>query len=604
MATATLTLSVPGRRPASANRTPRYVSPYTSRVDVSAVVAGAPSPWPIATSTSIPTPGPVASGATPTPIPVTMTVPVAVGNAQFSVNTYDSGGYLLSGITSGTVPILANSANAVNLVLNAAANCVAINHAGGGAFKMTPLINQASAQTATFLVTPCDADGYPIPAGQNLSNAIVFATPAPASITVNSNQRRPQAALPTATPSPTPAPLFSPAVITAGGDTLVTVTYPAGSNAVITQQAVPSPMPSAVAYIGSITLDPVYYTYVTNRDDGTVSVFLKDLQGTIPVQALGTVSLGAPVPGALYPSAIAAGGPADYHCAAGGQALIPGNGYLSVLTQPVPNQTNPTPLPAANTFSNINASQATSAALDSACQGYVGDSTGHMYTISGGLTTSSLSGSSYYTTSTGNPGFTSPVTAVGWLNGTAYVGLGQNSGYFNNIVDILNNDTGAGLNTILMAPYNSSSMAIVYQPSVGPSPPPGDYSVAQVSQSGSKLLAGMQATLSGSYYAPPKGIAVDTSGNVWIAGGSYLYQAIPSGGTFIVRKYSLPAPNYNASSIAAAPDGTLFITDTGSSPGTMYTYSWTNITGGIGVTPLMLNSYTVGKNPSGIAIAP
>lgn len=596
MATATLSLLVPGRRPSAGTRSPRYVSPYTSRVDVAAVSAGAPSPWPIATSTSIPTPGPVPSGATPSPIPVTMQVPVAVGSAQFSVNTYDSGGYLLSGLVSGPVTISPNTANSVNLVLNAAADCVRVN--SGSTFTMTPMIAQSGTQTATFTVTPCDADGYPIPAGQTLSNAITFATPPPATIIVNSNARSPRAALPTPTPGPNML-TFSPNVITAGGDTLVTVTYPAQSASVLMAQAVPSPMPASNAGLGTITADPLYLTLVSNHDSGNVYAFAHDMQGTLPFQSMGYLATG------LYPSAIAAAGPVDSNCSGAGQAVVAAQGSLTILSEPNPTQANPTPMPGTLPISGF-PNQGTAATLDASCNAYVGDSSGYMYSlvgVSGSSPLLSAPSSSPYSTNPNNyPAGT--INATTWFGGTTYVGLGSSSGYLgtylNNIVDMTTGtDMKVGTGTVAMTRYGTAGLAISYQPSTVCCT---NYYLAEVIPSGGLLGVLASKELPGTYSTPVKAIAVDGNGNIWAAASSQLFEFTPSTG--MLYTYGLPGGNYNPSAMTAAPDGTLYITDTGSVPGNVYLYSWQNITGGLGSTAQLLGSAPVGNNPSGVTILP
>ena len=592
MTTATLNLLVPGRRPASRNRRPQYVSAGTSLVKVAAVAAGAPSPWPIATSTSIPTPGPVASGASPTPIPVTMTVPVPIGNDQFMVNAYDSGGYLLSGLTTPASPavnILPNGATSVNLQLNAAADCVMVNNVLGGAFTMKPFENQTGAQTATFTVTPCDADGYPIPAGQYLSNAITFATPAPVSIGVNSIGRR--------TKNTVSGPLtFSPSVITQGGPQPVTVTYPANSNAPLSMSVAPSPLPPALyGGYGSVIADPVFLVLVSNHDSGTVSVLSSDAQGT------GSITPWSPdIAAGLYPGGIVGAGP-QTGCAQGGQAVVfDTNGPLAI-TLPTPGPGNPTPVPVA-TQNPIGAfiSPASAAAMDLSCNVYVGDSTspgGYMY--SGPLANSpTLLGGPYSTAGWGP----APITATAWLGGNVYVGLGSTSGYLNNIVNATTStDTKIGAGTQAMVRYDNTTMIIAYQNS-SLLAPANDIFLARwngmpnVNPMASKDLG------SNSVYYPIKGMAVDPAGNVWAVSSYYLYEYNPISAFF--KTYNMPSGLTAPTGIAIASNGMMFITNNGVT-GTVSIYNSANITGGlVGTTAQALTSYPVGTNPNGVVVVP
>ena len=598
MSTATLSLLIPGRRPSSGTRGPRYVSPFTSRVDVAAVSAGAPSPWPIATSTSIPTPGPLPSGgASPTPIPVTMTVPVAVGSDQFLVNAYDGGGYLLSGLSTGPVTINANSSNTVNLQLNAAADCVMVNGGVGGAFTTKPFENQTGAQTATFTVTPCDADGYTIPAGQNLANAITFATPAPVSIGVNSNNRQPKGAA--------SGPLsFSPSVITQGGAQTVTVTYPANSNAALSVAVAPSPVPPALyGGYGSVTVDPVFLAFVSNHDSGTISVLSSDAQGTGITPWSPAIGL---YPG-LYPGIIVGAGPQS-GCAQGGQAAVLDTSGPLVLTLATPGPLNPTPAPAwvqGGIGSFI--APATAMAMDTSCNLYIGDSSspgGYLFSSTSqmGLPLSTFGGP--YSAPMGtNPAFSAPITAAAWLNGIVYVGLGATSGYLNNIANasaMALQNTNVAPGTQAMVRYDATTMVVAYQPPPGQFP--SDVFLARWDGTqGAKLTT--QDLGSNTQYSPVKGMTVDPSGNVWAITAYNLYQYNPT--TAFFKSYSLPSPHNCPSAIASAPNGTLFITDTCSSPGSLSMYSSANITGGsLGTTAQALATYPVGNNPSGVVIVP
>lgn len=598
MTTATLNLTVPGRRPSARQRSPQYVSPYTSRVDISAVAAGAPSPWPVATSTSIPTPGPVASGATPSPIPVTMTVPVAVGSDQFLVNTYDSGGYLLSGLASGPITIQNNAANNVNLVLNAAADCVQINHATGGSFTMTPLENQTGAQTATFVVTPCDADGYPIPAGQNLSNAITFATPAPVQVVVNSHQRKPLGAGPSTL-------TFDKPTITQGGDTTVTVTYPASGNTAIGMQAAPSPLPpSLYGGYGSVTADPVFMALIPNQTDNTVSVFVQDVAGTQPFTSLGYLATTGPGPEFIV------GGSPTNGCAQGGQALVlNANTTTTVLTEPTPSASNPTPLPNAVAGAATVGNPA-AVAIDSSCNVYEGDSTKYVSKITSQMqSTWTVVGGNYRTNGTGTA---ASITALGIAGAPGvpganlYVGLGA-SGLYSNPTNIFNapnagTDQGVGWGTQAMVRYDANSMVIAYQPSPG-----GDAYLAQFTP-GVGLSSVVDLGYASQSY-PIVSMAVDPYGAVWAvsaANSSTLYQYNPTTGS--EAAYSISASNtsiYSPTGIAVGPNGLIYVTDAEYSPGTVNVYSAISIAGGApSSNAALLGTYPVGSNPRGVAIVP
>ncbi|MFN2529412.1 MAG: hypothetical protein ABR584_11935, partial [Candidatus Baltobacteraceae bacterium] len=519
MTTATLTLTVPGRRPSARRRSPQYVSPYTSRVDVSAVAAGAPSPWPVATSTSIPTPGPVASGASPTPIPVTMTVPVPIGADQFLVNTYDSGGYLLSGKTSSQT-ISNNATNNVNLILDAAADCVKINGNAGGSFNMNVFENQSGQQSATFVVTPCDADGYPIPAGQNLSNAIVFATPAPTQVVVNSNARHSMASATQLT--------FSTNSITTGGDTTVTVTYPQNSNAAYSQQVVPQPLPPAL-YGGyaSVSADPVFLVLATNHDDNTVSVLSSDVQGVNGLTKWGGATAPTITTG-LYPSFIVAGSSMN-GCAQAGQALVlDGDTTTRVLTLPTPSAGNPTPAPsAAADAATVGAPLA--AAIDSSCNVYEGDTTKYVSEMTSQMSSNWSGFGGNYQTSGMGP---APITSLGILGANLYVGLGVSAGIYPNY---LVNGAGAGTSqgvgpeTQAIVHYDASSLVIAYQPASG-----GDLYLARFTP-GSGLSSQVDLGVNSQYY-PIQGMAVDPNGFVWGVTSYYLYRFNP--GTAALTTYT------------------------------------------------------------------
>lgn len=568
-AKATLTIYVP-RRGSTAVRKPSYVSPGTSTVTVSVFPAGAPSPWPLPTSTTVPTPAPVPSGVTPTAVPMTMTVNAPLGNAQFYVNTYDSNGYLLSGALSSPVPISPAAPNAVNMTLNASVQCIQINGAGGG-LTVYPLADQATSQSATFVVTPCDIDGYVIPAGQTLANPLVFSVTRP--FTAFSHSRSPQAALPTPSPTPTPNPYisFSPSTISTGGNTTVTVTYAAQSRSSATMYLVPGQAINNVTQYATINATTVSEILVVNRGDATVNVFRDDSSGTV------TALVAPSVTASSSPSHIV-GGSSMNGCAQAAQAAITNdaNGSLTVLAIPTPPSITASAPPApVVSGSNINTGFASSFGAE-AIKGCT------VYAAAGSSWGTLTNMTSFAAASSAPP---ATITSIGPL-ADIYLGVGGNN-IFDGTASTL---TVAGLSTDAIAPYDATHVVIAYHPSAG------------------YLYFGLfdGTTITDTWVAPTNttvtAMAADTNGNFYAIGGAspnnriFDYIPLNAVGSAQSTLYGL-----YPSAVAVDLAHHILVTDTngGSGNGTIDDYS------NFGLTTMPVPTrFSVGSFPSGIAVVP
>ncbi|MDP9111092.1 MAG: hypothetical protein M3M96_05630 [Candidatus Eremiobacteraeota bacterium] len=571
-AKATLTLYVPPRRPSAAGRHPSYISAGTSTVSVSVFPAGMASPWPNPTVTSVPTMGPTpAPPATPSPIPVTMTLNAPLGPAQFFVNTYDANGTLLSGALSSPAPISATAPNTVTLTLNASAQCLQINHAGSNV-SVFPLENQNHTQMSTFTVSPCDADGYAIPAGQQLANALVFTKTNPSPPL--SSGRRPASAPLNVGPSRLS---FSPAQITQGGDTTVTVTYASGAKLGETQYLVPTLSSSPPPQWATILATPVEEIFVTNGLDNTVSVYnAVNSQGSLSLTSIGTVPVGSS-PSHIVGNSSLAG------CAQAGQlATTNDGGGISVFSIPLPTNMA-TPSPALGTATLISGlTGPASAEYINGCDVYIG---------AGGYL-SKLTGMTSYAPVGGPYSGGAPITGIA-IKGDTFLGMGYLAGA-NTIFDA----TTAAATTV--AP-NTDAMTVIGGTGIYA----GDVAVAY--HSGGYLHFGIFDGTTPSMMAD-----VQTAGNTTIkamvsdngafpniyaigSGSNTLWQYLPN--TPSATSGTLTGSLY-PSAIALDSTNHIFIADNngGSGKGTLYEYSYFLDPGP--------STFSVGVNPTGVTIVP
>lgn len=597
---ATLTLYVPARKGSANARSPRYVSPGTSKVTVAVAQAGAPSPWPNPTSTSVPTPGPSPQTGTPTPIPVTMSVDAPVGNAQFAVNTYDASGHLLSGVTSTPVPISSNAAsNTITLTLNAAAECMQIDSqkstmSGAESVAFYPFVHQTAAQTLSFVVTPCDIDGYPIPAGQKLANYLGFSNVNPKPALSGAREPRGQRQKQNA-----PVVTYSPSTITVGGPTTVTITEPVGAGSDV-QYLEPSDSNSQYA---TISTTPIFYVMAGNTGSNNVSVFSASasnygmLVGTVP-----TIGV---------PNAMVGGGPQS-GCTSPGQAVT-GNdagGSFTVLTIPSPSASNPTPLPSPATVSGFVPPSAAPPVmmLDSSCTAYAGLSDGYLATLTQLATFTHMAYGPFSDPSDGSPAGSrgnAPISALGFLGGLGYVGLGPSSGgYMNSMVTTANLSLYPGFSapgslkagTVdAIAPFDASHVAIAYHEAGG-----SGYlhfalydgtSTTQDSNSNSAWTVTSMST--------------DAAGNVWAvaSGQTSLIQYTPGttpGAQKQTTQYLSATGNTMPSAVAVAPNGQIYVADSGANSIFVYNYNY-SVVGGFGSTGVTL---TTGTAPKSLVILP
>jgi hypothetical protein len=492
-----------------------------------------------------------------------MTVDAPLGNAQFFVNTYDSQGVLLSGALSSPAPISGTATNTVTLTLNAAAQCVSLDGGStlGGSFATTPLENQTSAQTRTFVVTPCDVDGNVIPAGQHLGNSLIFSTvnPVPPSSVGRkpaAGGRKPQASF--------GGPVsFSPSVITQGGPTTVTMTYAAGFSTSDNHYLEPTENDISVRppYYATITTDPMYYILESDGAAGDVAVYVNSVLGTYNDAFLGYLATGG------APGHLVSGGPSS-GCAQGGQALSAGTGntgpFYSVFTVPVPTLADPTPMPSvATTAGSIGSPTAT--AIDSSCNVYIGTST-NAYAL--GSQMSSLGGAlgPYFNSSPYNgfnDGFDAPVTALGAIGTSAYVGLGTDGGgYLNSLVDLNNTPSlypGVATSIDAMTAYDAGDIALAYHNQ-------SDGYLHFALFNGTALVHDDPMTGSN---ASVTAMVTDPNGNVWAVGNSgYLMQYTP-GSDSVASKTFLNSGS--PTGIALDQHGTIYVSDSG---GAIDKYYW------------------------------
>ncbi|GAC1390747.1 MAG: hypothetical protein NVSMB31_07860 [Vulcanimicrobiaceae bacterium] len=336
------------------------------------------------------------------------------------------------------MPISNNPAsNMLTLTLNAAANCVQIDkqpssHTYPPSVTFQPLENQNYAQTFTMVVTPCDVDGYAIPAGQQLANALVVSNVNPAPLSAVA--RQPQQ---TRSSLSVPPVTYSPAVITQGGPTTITVTEPAGGST-DTKWIKPSPFPTGGQY-ATVKTDPIFYVLVGNANANSISVLQADVNQT----TYGTLS--STTIAATAPTTLVAGSP-NQGCAQAGQAVAAqsGGSSFTVVTIPTPSAANPSPLPSGTTVAGFSSMSSTSVPLtmDNACNVYAGLPDGHLSSLTAGLTTFNHAIAGPYSNPTnGSPQFAygnAPIVALGYLPSTTYVGLGTTLGYMNSMVDANN----------------------------------------------------------------------------------------------------------------------------------------------------------------------
>ncbi|MFN2529569.1 MAG: hypothetical protein ABR584_12725, partial [Candidatus Baltobacteraceae bacterium] len=442
----------------------------------------------------------------------------------------------------------------------------------GGGFTGMPLENQTVAQSASFVVTPCDVDGYPVPAGQQLANALVFQTTNPAPLLGSVGRK---AASDRRTSSLGPSLTFSPNVITQGGDTTVTVTYPAGGNISSAQYVVPSPLPPGTPTYATIEMDPTHYVLATNAGDNNASLFLEDADNALNNNFVGYLATGN------APGHVAGGSPqAGSGCAfLGGQAVAvnDSSNSLSLFTIPLPSAANPAPTPSVSTIADAFAGVPATAITVSGCNAEIaeGSFVWSLFMPSSSLATSGngpYSNPSPYDGSTQFAHGPAAVSSVANSGGNFYVGLGlDGGGYLNSLVNLANQPfSGQALITEAMAPYpyaNPTKVALAYQ---NQSDGYLHFALFDGTTLSADASAGSNPTI--------KAMVADPNGNVWAIGNSNsLYEYVPASPTASVPITLL---HNNPTGITLDGFGNLYVSDNGGGSGymgTVDTYLWSYI---------------------------